>query len=68
MVAMEDNGFKVSIKPVTDTGVKKTILCKSDWAKISRYGRVTKTNTKFRPYGTTVQFPILGKAKVWLKA
>ena len=68
MAAMEDNSKEVSIKPVTDTGVMKTILCKSDWAKIRSYGRVTNTNTKFRPYGTSVQLPILGKAKVWLKA
>ena len=26
------------------------------------------TNTRFRPYGTSVQLPIQGKAKVWLKA
>ena len=66
--AMEDNGKEVSIRPITDTGVKKTILCKSDWAKISKYGQVKKTNTRFRPYGTSVQLPIQGKAKVWLKA
>ena len=64
MAAIQDNGFEVSIKPITDTGVKKTTLYKSDWAKISRYRRVTKTNTK----STSVQLPILGKAKVWLKA
>ena len=68
MAAMEDNGREVSIRPITDTGVKKTILCKSDWAKISRYGQVKKTSTKFRPYGTSVQLPIQGKAKVYLKA
>ena len=68
MAAMEDNGKEVSIKPVTDTGIKKTILCKSDWDKISRYGRVVKTDAKFRPYGTSIQLPILGKAKVYLKA
>jgi len=68
MAAMEDNGREVSIRPITDTGVKRTILCKSDWAKISEYGQVKKTNTRFRPYGTSVQLPIQGKAKVWLKA
>ena len=68
MAAMEDNGREVRIRTITDTGVKKTILCKSDWAKISRYGQVKKTHTKFRPYGTSVQLPIQGKAKVYLKA
>ena len=68
MAAMEGDSREVSIQPVTDTGVKKTILCKSDWDKIGRYGRVVKTDTKFRPYGTSVQLPILGKPKVYLRA
>ncbi len=68
MAAMEDNRHECSIRPVTDTGVKKTILCRSDWAKIAKYGQVTKTSTRFRPYGTSVQLPIRGKAKVYLKA
>ena len=68
MAAMEDNGKEVSIRPVTDTGVKRTILCRSDWNKISKYGQVLKTSTKFRPYGTSIQLPIKGKAKVWLRA
>ena len=68
MAAMEDDSHECSIKPITDTGVKKTILCKSDWAKIAKYGQVLKTSTRFRPYGTSVQLPIRGKAKVYLKA
>ncbi len=68
MAAMEDNRHECSIRPITDTGVKKTILCRSDWAKIARYGQVMKTSTRFRPYGTSVQLPIRGKAKVYLKA
>ena len=68
MAAMEDNGHECSIRPITDTGVKKTILCRSDWAKIAKYGQVMKTATRFRPYGTSVQLPIRGKAKVYLKA
>ena len=68
MAAMEDERHECSIRPITDTGVKKTILCKSDWAKIAKYGQVLKTSTRFRPYGTAVQLPIRGKAKVYLKA
>ena len=30
MAAMEDDSHECSIKPITDTRVKKTILCKSD--------------------------------------
>ena len=64
MAAMDDDSRECSIRPITDTGVRKTILCKSDWAKIAKYGQVLKTSTKFRPYGTNVQLPIQGKAKV----
>ena len=66
MAAMEDDSHECSIRPITDTGVKKTILCKSDWAKIAKYGQVLKTSTRFRPYGTSVQLPIRGKAKVYV--
>ena len=68
MAAMEDDSQECSIRPITDTGVKKTILCKSDWTKIAKYGQVLKTSTRFRPYGTSVQLPIRGKAKVYFKA
>ena len=68
MAAIEDDRHECSIRPITDTGVKKTILCRSDWAKIARYGQVLKTSTRFRPYGTSVQLPIQGKANVYLKA
>ena len=39
MAAMEDDSHECSIKPITDTSVKKTILCKSDWAKIASTAR-----------------------------
>ena len=65
---MEDDSHECTIKPITDTGVKKTILCQNDWKKIAKYGQVLKTSTRFRPYGTSVQLPIRGKAKVFLKA
>ena len=58
MAAMEDDSHECTIKPITDTGVKKTILCQSDWKKIAKYGQVLKTSTRFRPYGTSVQLPI----------
>ena len=32
MAAMKDDSRECRIRPITDTGVKKTILCKSDWA------------------------------------
>ena len=36
--------------------------------KISRHGKLVKTNIKFRPYGTSVQLPIRGRAKVYFRA
>ena len=65
---MEDNKVEHSFCPATDTGVRKTILCRSDWMKINKKSKLYKTDIKFRPYGTGVQLPIRGRAKVWLRA
>ena len=60
--------FKVKFEPLTDTGVRRTIINKTDWARISGECEVTPTKLKFRPYGTDKQLPIIGRAKVQLKA
>ena len=65
---MEDNKVEHSFCPATDTGVRKTILCRSDWMKINKKSKLYKTDIKFRPYGTGIQLPIRGRAKVWLRA
>ena len=52
----------------TDTGVKKTILNRSDWEKIRESCHMSKTKVRFRPYGTRATLPIIGRAKVEMKA
>ena len=64
-----DDGQKCAkINLATDTGVRKTILCRSDWEKIKDQCRLVKTKLKFRPYGTSCRLPIRGRAKVKLRA
>ena len=56
------------MKMATFTGVRKTILCRSDWEKIRDKCMLVKTRLKFRPYGTENRLPIRGRAKVQLKS
>ena len=60
------NWKKISL--ATDTGVRKTIVRRSDWEKIKDQCKMVKTALKFRPYGTSVRLPIRGRAKVKLRA
>ena len=62
------DNFVQSIKVATDTGVQKTILCRSDWNLVKDQTKLVKTLTRFRPYGTDCHLPIRGKAKVQLRA
>ena len=39
----------MKIRVATDTGVRKTILNRSDWRKIEDYCLLVKTKIKFRP-------------------
>ena len=60
--------FKVKFEPLTDTGVRRTIINKTDWNRISGICNLMPTKLKFRPYGTNKHLPIIGRAKVQLKA
>ena len=60
--------FKAKFEPLTDTGVRRTIINKTDWKMISGECNLMPTKLKFRPYGTNKQLPIIGRAKVQLKA
>ena len=53
---------------LTDTGVKKTIMNIRDWRKIRKECELEATSIRFRPYGTAHNLPIIGKAKMKLKA
>ena len=60
--------YKVKFEPLTDTGVRRTIINKTDWKMISGECNLMPTKLKFRPYGTNKQLPIIGRAKIQLKA
>ena len=56
------------IRPVTDTGVRRTILNITDWRKVGDGAQIKPTTLKFRPYGTQQSLPIIGRAKLTLQA
>ena len=60
--------FKAKFEPLTDTGVRRTIINRTDWNRISGACKLLPTKLKFRPYGTNKQLPVIGRAKVQLKA
>lgn len=64
----DSHKFEAKIRLATDTGVRKTILNRSDWEKIRDKCRLVKTRLKFRPYGTDHKLPVRGRAKVKLQA
>jgi transposase InsO family protein len=64
----EEDRYCANIKLATDTGVRKTILNRSDWRKIEDECSMVKTKISFRPYGTDIHLPVRGRAKVKLKA
>ena len=61
-VTSEDDKFQAKMKLATDTGVRKTILCRSDWEKFREKCMLVKTKLKYRPYGTESRLPIRGRA------
>ena len=61
-VTSEDDKFQAKMKLATDTGVRKTILRRSDWEKFRDKCMLGKTKLKFRPYGTESRLPIRGRA------
>ena len=62
-------GVATQTQLLIDSGVHKTLLSEKDWKQISRrnadgYQIKLKINkTKFRPYGTNMSLPILGRIK-----
>jgi len=52
----------------TDTGVRKTLINKTDWLKIKKDAELVKTSKLFRPYGTQYHLPIIGRSYVTLTA
>ena len=64
----DDDRFEAKMKMATDTGVRKTILNRSDWEKIRGKCQMVKTKLRFRPYGTGQRLSVRGRAKVKLQA
>ena len=62
------DGVEESVNLSTDTGVRKTLLNKSDWNKIKASATLVKTSKLFRPYGTTYHLPIIGRAYVTMRS
>ena len=63
-----ENGSPQVIELATDTGVLKTLLNIDDWMKINSQSKIVQTTKSFRPYGTDYRLPMVGKAKVVLRA
>ena len=62
---------KVGVSWTADSGVSKTLLAETDWLRMKKKSpnlKLRKNMIKFRPYGTSVRLPVMGKAKVVLKA
>ena len=64
----KDATFESKIRFITDTGVSKTIVNRTDWDNIQDKCKLVKMGIQFRPYGTTDRLPVIGKAKVQLRA
>jgi hypothetical protein len=52
---------------VTEAGKEKADVSKAGKGRVN-VSKAAKESTRFRPYGTSVQLPIRGKAQVFLKA
>ena len=58
----------VRIRPLKDTGVRRTILNLKDWRRVGTRAEIKPTALKFRQYDTQQSLPILGRAKLTLQA
>ena len=55
-------------RPLTDTGVRRTIINMKDWRKVGAGAKIRPTTLKFFPYSTRQFLPILGRTKLTLQA
>jgi hypothetical protein len=62
------------VQLLIDSGVYKTLLSEKDWKAVSETEcgrgkmRLKVNRTKFRPFGTDLTLPILGRTKCRIKA
>ena len=63
-------GVKIQTKWTVDSGVSKTLLAEEDWEKLKSKNssiKLKKNRIKFKPYGTNIVLPVIGRAKVVLQ-
>ena len=61
----------VKFEPLVDSGVHKTLLSEEDWMKVVNGGRkvrIKKCRVNFRPYGTKINLPMVGRTKATMTA
>ena len=71
-----DNGrpsLQTKVELLIDSGVHKTLICEQDWLKFKQIRgekpiKLKINRTKFRPFGTNFQLPILGRTKCTKRA
>ena len=67
-------GGQTMVQLLIDSGVHKTLLSEKDWKALNKQmpgggmARLKINRTKFRPFGTNISLPILGRTKCRLKS
>ena len=62
---------EVDVELLVDSGVNKTLLSERDWQKLATGEskvNIKRCKVNFRPYGTKINLPMLGRTKAVLKA
>ena len=65
-----NGGVKIQTQWTIDSGVTKTLLAEEDWEKLKTKNgsiKLKKNRIKFKPYGTNIVLPVIGRAKVVLQ-
>ena len=63
-------GVKIEAKWTADSGVSKSLLREEEWEKMKNKNsslKLKKNKINFRPYGTKIILPVIGRAKVVLQ-
>ena len=60
---------QIEVRWLADSGVRRTLLAEPEWEKLKKANpgtRLKKNRVSFTPYGTKVNLPVKGRAKVVL--
>ena len=69
-VRPRQGGEKTGVWWTADSGVRRTLLAERDWLRLQEKNpdlKLKRNHVEFRPYGTKIILPVLGKVKVVLK-